>query len=287
MLSREENELLTRTGPGTAAGDLLRAYWQPAALSEELPAGGAPVPLRLMSEDLVLFRDDAGRPGLLGLHCSHRGADLSYGRIEDGGLRCLYHGWLYDVDGDCLDQPGEPEGSTFNEKVHHLAYPCAEVGGIIYAYMGRGEPPPMPAFEFITAPVESRSNAKVLVECNYLQGAEGNFDPTHLSFLHQSTTDDPESAQALNAEDRAPTIEAEENGVWGPYLRRQEGARRPALRARDQFPDPQLLRGVRPGGRLSSHLARAGGRPYPLAVHDPLHPRRAHERGRAYPAERR
>ena len=227
MLSREENELLTQTGPGTATGDLLRAYWQPAALSEELPAGGAPVPLRLMSEDLVLFRDDAGRPGLLGLHCAHRAADLSYGRIEAGGLRCLYHGWLYDVHGNCLEQPGEPEVSTFKERVHHLAYPCAEVGGIIYAYMGGGEPPPMPAYDFITAPAESRSNSKVLVECNYLQGAEGNFDPTHLSFLHQIKTDDPESAQALNAEDRAPTIEVEETtyGVRIYAVRKVHGDR--------------------------------------------------------------
>ena len=103
MITREENELLTQTGQGTPAGALLRRYWQPVALSEELPPGGAPLPVKILGEELVLFRDDKGRVGLLGIHCSHRGTDLSYGRIEDGGLRCLYHGWLYDIGGRCPD----------------------------------------------------------------------------------------------------------------------------------------------------------------------------------------
>src|ERR1044071_6009381 len=111
MLSKEENELLTRVGPGTPCGQFLRSYWQPAALSEQLPPGGSPIPLRLMGEDLVMFRDERGEIGLLELHCSHRGTDLSYGRIEDGGLRCVYHGWLYDVRGGCMETPAEPPGS--------------------------------------------------------------------------------------------------------------------------------------------------------------------------------
>src|SRR5487761_1577021 len=152
MLTEERNELVTRTGPGTPCGELMRRYWQPAALSEELPPGGAPLPVRLLGEDLVLFRDEQGRPGLLGLHCSHRAADLSYGRLEDGGLRCLYHGWLYDIHGNCLEQPGEPAGSDFKSKIHHPAYPCHEIGGIIYAYLGPGAPPPIPPYEFIAAP---------------------------------------------------------------------------------------------------------------------------------------
>src|SRR3982750_1466467 len=139
MLVEELNVLLTRTGRGTPCGELLRRYWQPAALSEELPAGGAPLPGRLLGEDLVLFRDEQGRPGLLGLHCPHRGADLSYARLEDGGLRCLYHGWLFDVSGQCLEQPGEPAGSTFCQRVRHTAYPCLEAAGIIFAYLGPGE----------------------------------------------------------------------------------------------------------------------------------------------------
>src|SRR4051812_26971137 len=126
MLTREENELVTRVGPGTPAGQLLRRYWQPAALTEELPVGGAPLPVRLLGDEPVLSRAEQGRPGLIGLHCAHRGADLSYARTEDGGLRCLYHGWLYDVSGRCLEQPGEAEGSTFHERVRQRAYPCVE-----------------------------------------------------------------------------------------------------------------------------------------------------------------
>ncbi len=110
MMTKEESDLLSQVGPSTPCGELMRRYWQPAALSEELPAGGAPRTVRLLGEALVLFRDHKGRPGLLGLHCSHRGADLSYGRVEDGGLRCIYHGWLYNIHGNCLDQPGEPNG---------------------------------------------------------------------------------------------------------------------------------------------------------------------------------
>src|SRR5438309_3303455 len=151
MLTKEDNELVTRIGPGTPGGDLMRRYWQPAALAEELPIDGAPIPVRLMGEDLVLFRDQSGQPGLLGIHCSHRGADLSYGRIEDGGLRCLYHGWLYGVTGQCLEQPGEPAGSTFHERVRHTAYPCVEAGGLILTYMGPGAPPLLPAYDFLAA----------------------------------------------------------------------------------------------------------------------------------------
>src|SRR5918992_924622 len=154
-MTREENELLTRTGPGTRCGELMRRYWQPAALSEELPAGGAPLPIKLLSEDLVLFRDDHGRAGLLGLHCAHRGADLSYARVEDGGLRCIYHGWLYDRRGRVIDMPGEAEGGArMRDSIRHLAYPCEERAGVIFAYMGPGEPPLLPNYEFLTASEE-------------------------------------------------------------------------------------------------------------------------------------
>ncbi len=156
MLSQEENDLLTQTGPGTPGGDLMRRYWQPVAMATELPVGGAPLAVRLLGEDLALFRDELGRPGLLGIHCAHRGADISYGRIEDGGLRCLYHGWLYDIHGNCIDQPGEPEGSVFKDKVHQTAYPCQEKAGLIFAYLGPGEPPMIPAYEALEVPDEHR-----------------------------------------------------------------------------------------------------------------------------------
>src|SRR5439155_10741842 len=184
MLSAEENQLLTRIGPGTAGGKLLRSYWQPVALPEELLVGGAPLPVRLLGEDLVLFRDEQGRPGLLGLHCSHRGADLSYGRLEDGGLRCIYHGWLYDIQGRCLEQPGEPVGSSFHEKIRHTAYPCTERAGVIFAYLGPGEAPLLPNYPMFTVPEENASASKLLSVCNYLQGNEGNIDLLHTSFLH-------------------------------------------------------------------------------------------------------
>src|SRR5437870_4431311 len=205
MLSTEENDLVTRIGPGTPGGDMMRRYWQPAALAEELPIGGAPLPIRLLSEDLVLFRDDQGRPGLLGIHCSHRGADLSYGRLEDGGLRCIYHGWLYDINGRCLEQPGEPAGSTFHEKIKHSAYPCRELGGFILAYMGPGEPPLVPNYEFLTVPDDQRFETKFHQDCNYLQGNEGNIDPTHNSYLHarfdQGMPDTTDGCPALDAEE--------------------------------------------------------------------------------------
>src|SRR6266542_2179994 len=165
---REQNELLTRVGPGTPGGELLRRYWTPAALSVELPPGGPPLAIRLLGEDLVLFRDESGQPGLLALHCSHRGADLSYGRLEDGGLRCLYHGWLYDAQGRCLEQPGEPAGSTFHERIRHPAYPCHEVAGVIFVYLGPAEPPLLHNYELFRVPAYHRWIHTYYHECNYL-----------------------------------------------------------------------------------------------------------------------
>jgi phthalate 4,5-dioxygenase len=220
VITREENDLLTQTGPGTPGGALLRRYWQPAALSEELPAGAPPRHVRLLSEDLVLFRDEHGRPGLLGIHCSHRRADLSYGRIEAGGLRCPYHGWVYSVQGRCLQQPGEPKGDTYKETIRHLAYPCQEAGGVIFAYLGPGEPPLLPNYSFLTVPPDYRSNSKSMQECNWLQGLEGEIDPVHISFLHRffqsigpqqrSVPGGTRSINSLVGEDLAPRIEVEE-----------------------------------------------------------------------------
>jgi phenylpropionate dioxygenase-like ring-hydroxylating dioxygenase large terminal subunit len=214
MLTNEENALLTRTGPGTPGGDLLRRYWQPVALIEELPVGGAPLPVRLLGEDLVLFRDDGGQPGLLGIHCAHRGADLSYGRLEDGGLRCIYHGWLYDVTGRCLEQPGEPVGSTFHERIRQTAYPCVERAGMILAYLGPGEPPLIPDYEFLTAPDGYVYTSKLYHECNYHQANEGNLDPTHLGYLHRVFRDGEITSIGAQAEDRAPRLEVEDTR-WG------------------------------------------------------------------------
>jgi phthalate 4,5-dioxygenase len=187
---QEENELLTRTGPGTPCGELMRRYWQPAALSEELPPDGAPLPVTLFGEELVLFRDDLGRLGLLGLHCAHRGADLSYGRLEDGGLRCIYHGWLYDIHGKIIDMPGEVHGgASFRDSICHKAYPVEQRAGVIFAYMGPGEPPQLPNFGFFSVPENNVSATKLFHDCNYLQANEGNIDLLHVSFLHSSDKD--------------------------------------------------------------------------------------------------
>jgi phthalate 4,5-dioxygenase oxygenase subunit len=221
MLTKEENRLVTLTSPGTPGGALMRCYWHPIALSAELPLGGAPMPLRILGEDLVLFRDDHGRPGLLGLHCSHRCADLSYGRIENGGLRCLYHGWLYDINGRCLEQPAEPPESRYKDEIRHLSYPLIERAGALFAYMGSGAPPLLPNYECLTASAEHLHVQKALMACNYLQALEGDIDPAHLSYLHLSTRRRPgartgtvpggtKSAGRLHAEDKRPRLESEQ-----------------------------------------------------------------------------
>ena len=220
MITPEENNLLTQTGPRTPCGEMMRRYWQPVALSEELPEGSAPLKVRILGEELALFRDDQGRPGLIGLHCSHRGTDLSYGRVENGGLRCLYHGWLYDICGRVLEQPGEPGGGSNRQAIKHRAHPCQEAGGVIFTYMGPGDAPLLPNYEFLTVPEAQRSVTKAFYTCNYLQGNEGNIDPVHLSFLHQHLSEarpplqrivggSGETDNTLLARDLAPTIEVE------------------------------------------------------------------------------
>ncbi|MBM2811327.1 MAG: (2Fe-2S)-binding protein [Chloroflexi bacterium] len=186
MLTREENELLTRVGPGTPMGGMLRRYWIPACLSEELPESDCdPIRVRLLGEDLVAFRDSSGRPGVLEEYCPHRGASLHLGRNEEGGLRCIYHGWKMDVDGNVLDMPCEPEGSTFKERVKAVAYPVREQGRTIWVYMGpREHMPPFPNFEWTLVPDGNRSIAKVMEEANWLQAVEGTVDSSHADVLH-------------------------------------------------------------------------------------------------------
>ena len=203
MITKEENDFLTRTDRGTPAGELLRRYWQPVALSEELPSGGAPLSVKILGEDLVLFRDEKDRVGLLGIHCSHRGTNLSYGRIENGGLRCLYHGWLYDVNGRCLEQPGEPGGGANCDAIRHLSYPCKEAGKVIFTYMGPGEPPLFPNYEFLNASSDHLYVAKLFHECNYLQANEGNIDPIHLSFLHRFLENREEQYRGVRGADES------------------------------------------------------------------------------------
>lgn len=191
MLSAEENVRVTHTGPGTPAGSVLRSYWQPVALVEELAGVRPSKAVRVLGEDLVLWRAPDGEYGLLGRRCSHRGVDLAYGRLEEDGLRCLYHGWLYDRAGRCLEQPAEPPGSRFHAKIRHPAYPARERNGIVFAYLGGGEPPPFPDHDCFTAPEAYTFAFKGLWECNWLQGLEGGIDPSHVSFLHRFLDEDP------------------------------------------------------------------------------------------------
>lgn len=186
MLSKEENDLITRTGPGTPGGRMFRRFWLPACLSAELPGPDCdPIRVRLLGEDLVAFRDSSGRVGILPESCPHRGAALYFGRNEEGGLRCLYHGWKFDVDGNVLDTPCEPEGSVVRDRVKAAVYQVHEQGDVIWAYLGpRDKKPPFPDFHWTLVPSPNRSIKKVLEECNYLQSLEGSMDRSHNPVLH-------------------------------------------------------------------------------------------------------
>ena len=191
MLSREENELLTRVGPGTPMGDTLRRYWVPALLSSEIPAPDcAPARVRLLGEDLVAFRDSQGRIGLLDELCPHRLASLYFGRNEECGLRCVYHGWKFDVEGACTDMMNEPEENDFKHKIHTTAYPTVELGGLIWAYLGPSEKmPPAPKFAWTQVPETQRHVTKVIQESNWLQGLEGGIDTSHAPIMHRALTE--------------------------------------------------------------------------------------------------
>ncbi|PWU03632.1 MAG: (2Fe-2S)-binding protein [Terriglobia bacterium] len=188
MLSREENDLLTQTGPGTPAGDYFRRYWLPALLSSEVPAPDSPpVRMRMLGEDLVAFRDTKGRVGLVDEFCPHRRASLFWGRNEECGLRCVYHGWKFDVNGVCVDMPNEPPEYGFNNKVSIAAYPTREQGGVVWAYLGPPEQiPELPKLEWARVPETHRHVSKRFQETNYLQAIEGGIDSSHSNFLHAS-----------------------------------------------------------------------------------------------------
>jgi phthalate 4,5-dioxygenase oxygenase subunit len=191
MLSEEDNELLTRTGPGTPMGNYFRRYWQPVALSEELPTpDGAPIRITVMGEDLVAFRDSEGRVGLVDARCPHRGAHMYYGRNEECGLRCVYHGWKFDVSGKAVDLPNVPPGARHHDTVRIKAYPTREYGDIVWAYMGAdagdadARLPEVPQLEFGRLPPAQRYVSKQIFECNWAQIMEGDLDTSHFSFLH-------------------------------------------------------------------------------------------------------
>jgi phthalate 4,5-dioxygenase len=187
MLTKRQNELVTRTDAGTPLGDLMRRYWLPAALAEELAEpDGAPVRVRLLGERLVAFRDTSGRIGLVQELCAHRCASLFLGRNEENGLRCAYHGWKYDVHGNCVDMPTEAPTSKFKSKIHLRAYPTVERGDVVWAYLGAGEPPAPPDFEWARVAPTHRMVTKIWQECNWLQALEGGIDSIHATLMHRA-----------------------------------------------------------------------------------------------------
>ncbi len=188
MLSSADNELITDTNPGTPMGDVFRRFWLPVALAEELPGRDCePIRVKVLNEDLIAFRDSENRVGLVDAFCPHRGSPMFFGRNEDSGLRCIYHGWMFDVDGNCVDMPNAVEGDSYKLKTPIKAYPCIEAGDLIWAYMGPADKkPPFPEFEWTKLPKSHRYVTKFVEACNYLQAMEGDYDPSHARFLHST-----------------------------------------------------------------------------------------------------
>src|SRR6195256_4687309 len=211
MLTEEMNVFLTRTGPGTPMGELFRRYWIPALLDSELPERDCPpVRVKLLGEKLVAFRDTEGRIGMIDEFCAHRGVSLWFGRNEECGLRCPYHGWKYDVNGQCVDLPSEPDKASVRERIKLKSYPCIERGGAIWAYMGPPElKPEPPEHEWAMVSNAQRFVSKRFQECNFLQAMEGGIDSSHVSFLHSAALNrDPlftgSKGNLYNLRDTAP-----------------------------------------------------------------------------------
>jgi phthalate 4,5-dioxygenase len=230
MLRKEQNDLLTQTGPGTPCGKLFRSYWLPVLLAEELPDNDCPpVRVKLLSERLLAFRDSEGRLGLIDEFCAHRGVSLWFGRNEEAGLRCPYHGWKYDVTGQCIEVPSEPEESGFCQRIKLKSYPLVERGGVLWTYMGEPQKqPPLPEWEFATVPPRHRYVSKRTQESNWLQALEGGIDSSHVSFLHRGDLNsDPlfkgAKGNQYNMADSRPVFEVVES-AGGLYI----GARRNA-----------------------------------------------------------
>jgi phthalate 4,5-dioxygenase oxygenase subunit len=232
MLKPGINDLLTQTGPGTPMGDLFRQYWLPVLLADELPANDSPpVRVKLLSERLVAFRDSEGRYGLIDEFCAHRGVSLWFGRNEEAGLRCAYHGWKYDVTGQCIEVPSEPEGSRFPQKVKLQSYPLIKIGNVLWTHLGDPDNrPPHPEWEFALVQPEQTYTSKRWQECNWLQALEGGIDSSHVSWLHSGDLkDDPlfkgAKGNEYNLSDRKPFFEVAdtEGGLFIGARRNAEG----------------------------------------------------------------
>jgi phthalate 4,5-dioxygenase oxygenase subunit len=228
MLTTAENDLLCRVEGDAPMGQIMRRHWLPACMSEEVTArDGAPVRARLLGEDLVVFRDSGGRLGILAEHCPHRQASLAFGRNEEGGLRCLYHGWKFDIDGKVLDMSCEPEGSRLKEHFRHKSYPVSEGGGLVWVYMGPRETMhPLQAPAWAPTTTTRISIVKMHTACNWAQVLEGSIDSAHSSSLHSTNmpamaTDGAKATDGAwprPSRDRAPRIQIEETGFGFRYV---------------------------------------------------------------------
>ena len=258
-----QNQLLTRIGPGTPCGELMRRYWQPVALLDEfnpaLDPRMAARPLkavRLLGQELVLFRDEAGRYGLLDRDCPHRGADLAYARHEGDGLRCPFHGWKFDASGRCLETPAEPAGSTLCQRVRQRSYPLQEVAGVLFAYLGpeHSPPPALPAFDAFTAPATHSFVFKGLWHCNWLQAFEVGIDPAHPSFLHRYLQDeDAEPERAYGRQFRAASV-GEVDGERWPMTRVMREFCSPEIHHDEVAPGLVRLTTLRPMNEQLTHV---------------------------------
>ncbi len=230
---QEHNEQLTRIGPGTVMGALMRLYWLPAMRSCELEAGGSPLRLPLLGERLVAFRSPSGEVGVMDHRCPHRNASLFYGRNEEGGLRCIYHGWKFDTDGRCVDAPNVPDGDAFRSRVKTSRYQACERHGIVWVYMGAPDRvPPVPRIEVLDADEGDLEIEFAMRECNWLQALEGDIDTSHLGFLHLGNVqpDDllPDDPMRYVVANRVPELEVAD-APWGTTYcatkRRADGGR--------------------------------------------------------------
>jgi phthalate 4,5-dioxygenase oxygenase subunit len=225
MLSTAETELLCRVGAGTPMGEMMRQYWLPALYSWELETDGRPVRVRILGEDLIAWRDSDGKPGFIAENCPHRGASLFFGRNEESGLRCVYHGWKFDTAGRCVDMPNEPPESNFKDKVQARAYAAADWGTITWVYMGprQKEPPGLPEWEWCTLPpAQLQHSHKTVYECNYMQALEGELDTTHVYFLHSRLDPDRQPSYGLFVADKAARLEILDTPYGVMYGARRE-----------------------------------------------------------------
>ncbi|NNE25175.1 MAG: aromatic ring-hydroxylating dioxygenase subunit alpha [Rhizobiales bacterium] len=262
MLSQQINDELTLTGPDQPAGKLLRRYWMPAALSEELIGKRPVVPVTLIGEKLVLFRDQSGALGLIGRHCPHRGTDLCYGRLENNGLRCPFHGWHFDVTGQCIEQPAEPEGSRMHENIRTASYPVVEKNGIIWAYMGPGQAPAFSNLDCFRAPDSHVFAFKGLWECNWLQALEIGIDPAHASFLHRFLQDeDPKDSYGKQFRDTADMTDI-------PMTRVLREFPRPKIEVEDTDTGLRII-ALRDLGNGTTHV-RITNQVFPCAITIPI-----------------